>query len=107
MSRLDRARDTIDLFATTMHALGLVEHAIFGEYLVDGRATACGVVFTEDVVKVAGQQGRNAIGRGLLPLGIEGRGHASRPRTSLEARPAIMWVGAFVGPVMIRGITDA
>src|SRR5258708_20548329 len=33
--------------------------------------------------------------------------HALAPRIILEARPAIICVGAFVGPVMIRGITDA
>jgi hypothetical protein len=46
VSSLDRAGDAIDLVAATVNALGLVEHAIFGEYLVDGRAPACGVVFT-------------------------------------------------------------
>jgi hypothetical protein len=45
-------------------ALGLVEHAIFGEDLGDGRAPSRGVVFTEDVVKVAGQQGRYVVGHG-------------------------------------------
>ena len=35
------------------------------------RAPTRGVVFTEDVVKIAGQQGRYAIGHGLSPLGIE------------------------------------
>src|SRR5437867_8770577 len=54
VSSLDRARDTIDLVAATMHALGLVEHAIFGKYLVDGRAPTRGVIFPEDVVKIAG-----------------------------------------------------
>ena len=57
MSRLDRARDAINLVAATMDALGLIEHAILGEYLVDGRAPASGVVFTEDIVKIARQQG--------------------------------------------------
>jgi hypothetical protein len=38
VSSPDRARDAIDLVAATMHALGLIEHAIFSEYLVDGRA---------------------------------------------------------------------
>jgi len=33
--------------------------------------------------------------------------HVLFPRISLEARPAIIWAGAFVGPVMIRGIIDA
>jgi hypothetical protein len=55
---LDRARDAIDLVAATVDAPGLVEHAIFGEDLVAGRAPACGVVFTEDVVKIAGEQGQ-------------------------------------------------
>lgn len=53
MSRLDRARDTIDLVAATNGALaGIVEHAIFGPELVDGRSPARGIVFTEDVAKI-------------------------------------------------------
>src|SRR5213075_2208983 len=67
VSSLDRARDAIDLVAATVHAPGLVEDAIFGEDLVDGRAPTRGVVFTEDVVKIAGQQGRYAVGHGLSP----------------------------------------
>src|SRR5205809_2864378 len=68
VSSLDRARDAIDLVAATVDAPGLVEHAIFGEDLVDGRTPTRGVVFTEDVVKIAGQQGRYAVGHGLSPL---------------------------------------
>ncbi len=62
VSSLDGARDPIDLVAATVDASGLVEHAIFGKDLVDGRASTRGVVFTEDVVKIAGQQGRYAVG---------------------------------------------
>ena len=55
MSSPDRACDAIDLVAATVDApAGVVEHAIFGEDLVDGRAPTRGVVFTEDVVKIAG-----------------------------------------------------
>src|SRR6266446_1504641 len=65
----DRARDAIDRVAATVGApAGVVEHAIFGEELVDGRPPARGVVFTEDVVNIAGQQGRYAMGHGLSPL---------------------------------------
>src|ERR1700722_13738391 len=72
MSRLDRARDAIDLVPATNSALaGIVEHAIFGPEFVDGRAPSRGIVFTEDVVEIAGQQGRYAVGHGLSPLGIE------------------------------------
>jgi hypothetical protein len=56
VSSLDGARDPIDLVAATVDASGLVEHAIFDEDLVDGRASTRGVVFTEDVVKIAGEQ---------------------------------------------------
>ena len=63
MSALDRARDAIDLVAATLDApVEVVEHAIFGEDLVDGRPSARGVVFTEDVLKIASQQGRYAVG---------------------------------------------
>src|SRR5438309_7629314 len=51
-----RARDAIDLVTATVHApAGVVEHAIFGEDLLDGRTPARGVVFTEDVLKIAGR----------------------------------------------------
>ena len=47
----DRARDAIDRVAATVGApAGVVEHAIVGEELVDGRPPARGVVFTEDCV---------------------------------------------------------
>src|SRR2546422_8358123 len=93
-------RDAIDLVAATVDALGrVVEDAIFGEDVVDGRAAARGVVFTEDVVKIAGQQGRYAEGHGLPPLGSLLRGRAtprwwSRPRkhsedpTNLSSEPS-------------------
>jgi hypothetical protein len=58
VSSLDHTRQAIDLVAVTVDASGLVEHAIFGEDLVDGGAPPRGVIFTEDVVKIAGQQGR-------------------------------------------------
>src|SRR5262245_9860989 len=91
----DRARDAIDLVAATVDALaGVVEHAIFGEDLVDGRAPTRRVVFTEDVVKIAGQQGRHGVGHGFLrevrsasgrlaPLGnLEDVAHGAPPSTS-------------------------
>src|SRR5437870_6091608 len=56
VSRFDRARGAIDLVAATVDtSIRIVEHAIFGEDLVDGRAAKHGVVFTEDVAKIAGQ----------------------------------------------------
>ena len=51
-----------------LDATWLVEHAIFGEDLVDGRTPTRGVVFTEDLVKIAGQQGRYAVGHDRLVL---------------------------------------
>jgi hypothetical protein len=45
VSGSDRARDAIDLVVATGDApAGIVEHAIFGEDLVDGRAPTRGVV---------------------------------------------------------------
>src|SRR4029453_2488560 len=64
--RLDRASDAIDLVAATVNTPGLVEHAIFGVDLVDGRAPTHGIVFTEDVIKITGQQGRYAVGHGFV-----------------------------------------
>ncbi len=43
VGRLDRARDAIDLVAATVDtSIRIVEHAIFGEDLVDGRAPTHG-----------------------------------------------------------------
>ncbi len=69
VSSLDRARDSIDLVAASVDAsLGIVEHAIFGEDLVNRRTPTRRVVLTEDVVKIAGQQGRYAVESWLLFL---------------------------------------
>src|ERR1700731_1985023 len=72
VSGLDRGRDAVDLVAATVDSLaGIEEHAIFGVEVIDGRAPALGIVFTEDVAKIADQQGRYAVRHGLSPLGIE------------------------------------
>src|SRR6266478_2817871 len=66
VSSLDRARDSIDLVAASVDAsLGIVEHAIFGEDLVYRGAPTRRVVLTEDIVKIAGQQGRYAVEHGF------------------------------------------
>jgi hypothetical protein len=63
---LDRARNAIDLVAATVDArFGVVKHAVFGPDLINDRAPTRGVVFAEDVVKIAGEQGRYAVGHGL------------------------------------------
>ena len=65
VSSLDRARDSIDLVAAPVDAsFGIVEHAIFGEDFINRRAPTRRVVLTEDVVKIAGQQDRYAVGHG-------------------------------------------
>src|SRR5580704_18184800 len=65
MSRLDSACDAIDLVAATVDTLaGIVENDIFGVEFVDRCASPLRIVFTEDVVKIAGQQGRYAVGHG-------------------------------------------
>ena len=69
MSGPDRGRDAIDLVAATVDTIGgIVKNAIFGEDLVDGRTPTRGVVFTEDLVKIVGQQGRYAVGHDRLVL---------------------------------------
>src|SRR2546429_7895500 len=63
---------SISSLTATIHSLaGVVENAIFSVNLVDGGAPASGIVFTEDITKIADQQGRDAVGHGLSPLGIE------------------------------------
>jgi len=65
VSSLDRTRDAIDLVAASVGAfLGIIEHAIFGKYLVYSRAPTRGVVFTEDVAKITDEQRRYAVGHG-------------------------------------------
>jgi hypothetical protein len=50
MSRLDRARDAINLVATAVNAVGVVED------LVDRRASTHGIDLSEHVMEVAKQQ---------------------------------------------------
>ena len=69
VSSPDLAGDSIDLVAAPVDAShGIVEHAIFGEHLVNRCTPAHWVVLAEDVVKIAGQQGRYAVGHGCLFL---------------------------------------
>src|SRR6516225_3066347 len=70
----------------TRDAPGLVEHAIFGEDLVDGRAPTRGVVLTEDVVKIAGQQIRYAVGHGLSPCPFRAPRSATPTRSTSSTR---------------------
>src|SRR5439155_13757528 len=58
VSRLDHASDPMDFVAAMVGASGLVEHAIFGEDFIDCCPSTDGVVFTEDVFKIADEQGR-------------------------------------------------
>jgi hypothetical protein len=59
----DLACDAIDLVSAAEYILRrIVKRAIFVVDLVDGRAPTRGVVFTEDVAKIADQQGRYAVG---------------------------------------------
>ena len=70
MSSLDRAGNSIDLVVTSVGAsLGIVEHAIFGEDLVNRRAPMRRIVLTEDFVKITGQQDRDAVGHDSLIIG--------------------------------------
>src|SRR5260370_450629 len=65
------ARDAIDLVTATVDArFGIRERGILGLHLVDGRAPSRGVVFTEDVVKIADEQGRYAVGHNRISLGL-------------------------------------
>ena len=95
----ERAGDPMDLVAATVDpSHRIVEHAIFGEDLVNRSAPTRRVVLTEDVVKIAGQQGRYAERHGcwfsslqrvpaLIYRGVDGRrtsrardtGHLSKP----------------------------
>ena len=57
MSRLDRARDAIDLVTATVNAgFWIVEDTILIPEVIDGRAPTRGIVFTEDVAEIANEQ---------------------------------------------------
>ena len=47
MSGLDLACQVINLVATVVGAVGLMEHPVFGENLVDGGSSASGIVLTD------------------------------------------------------------
>jgi hypothetical protein len=50
------ARDAVDLVAATIDSpFGIIKYRVLGEDLVNGFAPAHRIVFTEDVVKIAGQ----------------------------------------------------
>src|SRR5579871_1001011 len=58
VSSLDRPCDSIDLVAPTIDSLArVVENAIFGVELVNCVAPASGIIFSEDITKIADQQG--------------------------------------------------
>ena len=66
MSGPDLACDAIDLVSAAEYTpRRIVKRAIFVVDLVDGRAPTSGVVFTEDVAKAAGHQGRYAVGHDI------------------------------------------
>ena len=58
MSSLDHARDAVDLVAAAVNAVGLVEHGVFVEDLVDRVASTNGIILSEHVMEIAEQQGR-------------------------------------------------
>ena len=55
VSSSELACNPVDLVTTTMNASGLVEYAVFRKNLVDGYSPTRGIVFTEDVRKIASQ----------------------------------------------------
>src|SRR5258705_10311084 len=83
MSSLDHACDAVDLVAATVNAVvGVVEHGIFVEDLVNRSASTHRIVFTEHVVEITKQQGRYAVGHGFSPFGVV-CDLRCRPRTAL------------------------
>ena len=90
MSSFDRARDAVDFVTATIDSLaGVVENAIFSVNLVDGGAPASGIVFTEDITKIADQQGDMLYGMACL-LSASSRLAISRPGTALLARRGLL-----------------
>ena len=58
MSSLDHARDAVNLVASAVNAVGLVEYGVFVEDLVDRCASTHGINLSKHVTEVAKQQGR-------------------------------------------------
>src|SRR5260221_6720564 len=72
MSRLDHARDAVDLVAAAVNAaFRVVEASVFVEDLIDRDASTHGINLTEHVVEIAKQQGRYSVGHGFSPLDVE------------------------------------
>src|ERR1700722_7940378 len=67
MRRPDLARDPIDLVPAPVNAPRLVEGAVLGIDVIDGRPPADWVALAEYLAKVAEQQGRDAVGHGRSP----------------------------------------
>jgi hypothetical protein len=70
MSSLDHAGDAVDLVATAVNAVGLVEYGVFVEDLVDRFAPAHGINLSEHVMEVAKQQGRYSVGHGFSRIDV-------------------------------------
>src|SRR5260370_8241914 len=69
MGRPDRTRDSINLVPAPVNARPrVVEHAVLGEDVIDGRSSAHGVALAEYLVEIARQQGRDAVGHGWSPI---------------------------------------
>ena len=72
MSSPERARDAIDLVAATVNApAGFVEHAIFGEDLVNGCAPTLGSFSPKTSLRLRVSKVDMLLDIGLSPLGIE------------------------------------
>src|SRR5579864_7470115 len=71
MGRPDRTRDPINLAPASVNARPrVVEHAVLGEDVIDGRSSARGVALAEYLVEIARQQGRDAVGHGRSPIAL-------------------------------------
>src|SRR4029453_18776767 len=88
MTSLDHARDAVDLVATAINALGLVEYGVFVEDLVDRCASTHGINLSEHVMEVAKQQGRYGVRHFSLQrcdVARDVNGHRTRATISSSA----------------------
>src|SRR5215510_4332119 len=66
MTGFDHARDAVDLVATAVNAVGLVEYGVFMEDLVDRCSPTQGINLAEHIMEVAKRQGRYCVGHNRL-----------------------------------------
>src|ERR1700693_3657915 len=78
--------------ATKYTAFGVMEYCVFVKDLVDCSATTHRVIFAKYVAQITKQQGRDAVGHGLSPLGNRASLSRCMHRRKVAARRGVLIV---------------